>query len=287
MKSKGSASLYEVLKSASRPGSDSASAVPPASEAPPPGAEGAKTLQERLAEYKARRLADVGAAPAPVADSAAVAVAEPTPLPVAAHEPTPPPIITPAPSRSTQILTPLPSAPELGKKASSGPGERTLRLTLNTAAFAALVGIGLLFVAYAVGVKVGRSRVADVAPEPISAAPTPPAATPKPPDVRPVPPPAPKLYTIHLAEWPVRTAQERLKAADQADTYKKALDRANFKNAETLKIVRGGEERLALYLDRTKDAGSEAAKARLASIQKLKVQSQLPFAQAGYEEVPK
>ena len=55
--------------------------------------------------------------------------------------------------------------------------------------------------------------------------------------------------------------------------------------------MRGGEERLALYLDRFRDPGADSAKARLAAVQKVKVQiqnqAQTPFAQATFEEIPK
>ena len=106
------------------------------------------------------------------------------------------------------------------------------------------------------------------------------------PDVRP-PAGPPKVFAIHLAEWTTRTAQEKLKAVDQADRYKTALGRAGFKGVETVKIVRGGQDRLALYIDRIKDIQAESARARLAAIQKVKVQTQAPFAQAAFEEVPR
>ena len=72
-----------------------------------------------------------------------------------------------------------------------------------------------------------------------------------------------------------------------ADQYKKALDRQGFKNVETVKIMRAGEERLAMYLDQFKDKTAEPSKSRLAAVQKLKVQNQTPFVQAYFEEVPK
>jgi len=269
MKSKGSASLYEVLKSASRANSESASGAVAAPETPAAANDAQKSLQARLAEYKARKLAD-----AQGGGSTAVAVAEPTPSPVTLREATP---------RPMQLLTPLavPSHPEA--KPAAGPGERVFKLTYNTAAFAALIVVGLVFVAYAIGVKSGRSRAAEAEPE--APAMAKPAPLP-PPAIRP-PAGPPKVYAIHLAEWTTRTAQEKLKAVDQADRYKTALDRAGFKGVETVKIVRGGEDRLALYIDRIKDIQAESAKARLAAIQKVKVQTQAPFAQAAFEEVPK
>lgn len=269
MRSKGSASLYEVLKSASRSGSGSAPGAIAAPETPAAANDAQKSLQDRLAEYKARKLADAQAAP-----SSAVAVAEPTPSPVTVREATP---------RFTQFLTPLATPSEPEAKPAAGPGERIFKLTYNTAAFAALVVVGLVFVAYAIGVKSGRARAAEAAPgAPAMAKPIPPPV----PDVRP-PAGPPKVYSIHLAEWTTRSAQEKLKAVDQADRYKTALDRAGFRGVETVKIVRGGEERLALYIDRIKDTHAESARARLAAIQKVKVQTQTPFTQAAFEEVPK
>jgi len=276
MKSKGSASLYEVLKSASRGGSGAASGGVAAPETPAAANDAQKSLQERLAEYKARKLAD---AQAPA--STAVAVADPTPVPVSvdAADPTPPP----APSLPTRVLTPLPQAQEPETKPPAGPGERVFKLTYNTAAFAALVVVGLVFVAYAIGVKSGRSRAAEAAPEALGA---PSIPKPAPPPIL-LPPPAPKVYSIHLIEWPDRNPQEHLKAIDQADRCKSALERGGFKNVEMVKITRAGEQKLALYIDRLKDTASEPARSRLSSIQKVKVQNQTPFAQAAFEEMPK
>jgi hypothetical protein len=293
MKSKGSASLYEVLKSASRSSADPASAPAPSQETPAAASEEQKTLQERLAEYKARKLA--AAQIAPSAASTSVAVADPTPVPVAVADPTPPPLpvvtaaasFTPAPVRpSTQLLTPLAIPPSLPSRSLAGPGERVLKITYNTAAFAALVVVGLAFVAYAVGVKIGRARAVEPAIES--------SASPAPLKPPPAPVPAPKIYSIHLAEWPSRTSQDHVNSVIAADTCKKALEKAGYKNVETVKIMRSGEERLALYIDRIKDAGAESAKSRLAAIQKVRIEKQTPFvptptpfAQAYFEEVPK
>jgi hypothetical protein len=273
MKSKGSASLYEVLKSASRPGPEP-SPAPASAETAAPAHEGQPSLKERLAAYKAQKLAEAQAPAGP-----ATAVADPTPVPVALADP------TPAPVAVTRVLTPVASEPEV--KPSAGPGERVLRLTYNTAAFALLVGVGLLFVAFAIGVKSGKNRTGEYVPE---AAPDRTASAPHAaagPVNPPVPPAAPKIYTIHLVEWPARKPEERLKAAEAADTYKKALEKRGFKNVETVKIMRGGEERLAMYVDRFKDVTSELAKSRISEVQKFKVQNLSPFTQASFEEVPK
>jgi hypothetical protein len=293
MKSKGSASLYEVLKSASRPGSDPAPAPSSAPESSGPP-DGQPTLQERLAAYKAAKLA-AAQAPLPAASSSATAIADPTPIPVAVPDPTPTAKPAPAP---TQILTPLPAPsaaepqPDADPRRTSGPGERVLRLTYNTAAFAALIVVGLLFVAYALGVRIGRTRAAEMADAAADRAPAAPgfraeaAGTPdgsRPP----APPPPSRVFTIHLIEWPTRKSEERLKAADLADQYKKALEKQGIRGVETFKITRSGEERLAMYVDRFKDTGAEPARARLSQLQKIKIANQMPFAQAGFEEVPR
>ena len=287
MKPKGSASLYEVLKSASRTPGD----PPPAAPAAGTTAEASPTsLQERLAAYKAKKLAEAVApgAPAPVAAPApaAVAVAEATPPPVPARpaveapRPAPePPRAAPAPVVSTAaptlVMTPEPEP---------GPGERTIRLSYNNAAFASLVVVGLLFVAYALGVQGGKKRAAESAPAPVVA---PRVAAPVAVETPvPVPPPAPaREYTIRLAEWKYGTAKERLNAGAAADDLKKALERAGIRGAEKMAIQRGAEPRLILILDRVKDAAAPAAQQRLSTLQKMKVGTQTPFAQAGYEEI--
>jgi hypothetical protein len=270
MKNKGGSSLYEVLKSASRP-PDAAAGAAATEATPPPSApesSGQPTLQERLAAYKAAKLAAAVPAPMPAASLPAAEEETPAPAPVAV----PPPV--------------------LESKPFAGPGERVLRLSYNNAVFAGLVVIGLLFVAYAIGVQAGKKRgletAAVEAPAPAPFV----RETPIPPlDVRrpapPPPPPAPKEYTIRLAEWKYGTAQERLKADAAAEDFKKALDRASYRGSKKEVIQRGGEPRLALYLDTFADPSATAVKTRLASVQKLRVGTQTPFAQAQVEEAPK
>lgn len=281
MKPKGSASLYEVLKSASRPAGEPAPAAPAAGAAPEAGPT---SLQERLAAYKARKLAEAVApgapSPAPAAAPAAVAEATPPPAPpraVEAPRPAPEPV-RPAPAPSA-----APAAPTLvmTPEAEPGPGERVFRLSYNNAAFAALVAVGLLFVAYALGVQSGKRRAVEAGPTPAAA---PRVAAPVPAEPVPPPPPA-REYTIRLAEWKYGTAKERLNAGAAADDLKRALERAGIRGAEKMPIQRGSEPRLVLVLDRVRDAGSEAARQRLATLQRLKVGTQTPFAQASYEEI--
>lgn len=283
MKSKGSPSLYEVLKSASRPSGEGA----PASSAPSGGAsssgggESGPTLQERLAAYKAAKLAEAQAA----------AVATETPPSPPAPEPAAATVVVSAPAVRSEPVAPPPAeaggseekpservpAPEAGP----GLGERVVKLTYNTLAFAALVGVGLLFVAYALGVKVGRARAAEAAATE--------TVRPAPPPRPPAPPPAPpKQYTIRLAEWRYATPRDRVTAEAEAEDLRKALERAGYRGAEKVKIERAGEPRLALYIDRWTDYASPAARERLAALQKFRLRNgTAPFAAAAFEEVPK
>src|SRR5947207_15164543 len=112
MKSKGN-SLYEVLKSASRPaGADGAGAPSPDSSVSSSPAEAQATLQERLAAYKAAKLAAANQPSSGAGvESASTMVLEPdpTPLPAPAATRLEPPMI--APSRHETESTPLPAAP--------------------------------------------------------------------------------------------------------------------------------------------------------------------------------
>jgi hypothetical protein len=285
MKSKGG-SLYEVLKSASRqnsqdPGAPSAPDTTPAVD----GNQG--TLQERLSAYKAAKLA---AATTPTVEPSAAAVTttkvtattlvlDPDPTPIPTHtivraEPT----IVVAPPRVETLSEPI---------AGPGPGERVFKLTYNSALFGGMIAVGLMFIAYAVGLHVGKSSVApEVVDAPRPSAPVPPPIALKPPQA-PVPPPAPKKeYSIRLCEMKTSTSQERLKAlafAEDAE-LKRALDRAGRKGFEKYFIKSGGETRMALYVDRFTDINSDAAKSALTAMKTFRWKNTTPFAQAVFEE---
>jgi hypothetical protein len=289
MKSKGN-SLYEVLKSASRP-SGADEGAPTSPEAPAsPASEGAQatTLQERLAAYKAARLAAATQSPAAAVETAPAKPSAPTL--VLEPDPTPIPSVTatrevrPAPSAPAQEseATPLPAAP------SKGPGERVVKLTYNNVLFGSMIGVGLLFISYAVGLHVGKSGVPV---EPPSEARTPlkaiaplPAPVPAP---LPLPPPPKKEYTIRLGEWKIASNEERVKALALANDpdLKKALERTGHKSFEKAFITRGAEPKLALYVDRFADINSEAAKSALTAMKTFKFGKQTPFALAAFEEV--
>jgi hypothetical protein len=291
MKSKGG-SLYEVLKSASRPsGADEGA---PTSPEPPGSAptEGSQTtLQERLAAYKAAKLAAVTQTPPPPAIEAATAkpasatlILEPDPTPI-------PPMVTPT------VLRPLPppasAAPveETPLPPAKGPGERVVRLTYNTALFGGMVAVGLLFVAYAVGLHVGKSQAPVDAPaveRPVAKAPAPvvPAPTPLP---TPVPAPAPrKEFTIRLGEWKFVTSQDKVKALALADDpeLKKQLERAGHRGFSKEFIKSGNDVKMALYVNRYTDLNSEAAKSALTAMKTFRFRGQTPFAGAAFEEAP-
>jgi 2-oxoglutarate dehydrogenase E2 component (dihydrolipoamide succinyltransferase) len=294
MKTGRGSSLYEVLKNASRnPGEGAApaeaAAAPPAEEA-----AAATTLQERLAAYKAAKLAAAQTptpAPEPVAAtvtlpaSAAVAVeAPPAPVPktiVLTPDPTPPPRAPEPPVIREKAPAPVPAPVAVETTKLAGPGERVLKLTYNTAAFAVLVVVGVVFIAYALGLRTGRASSATetVAARPVAAPPAPVAAPPS--------PPAPKReFTLRLAEWKYGTSQERLKANAAADELKQALEKAGHRPVEKAVVKRGEELKLALYLGAFTDLQSESTRNKLATIRAFKVKTATPFSQAAFEEAP-
>jgi hypothetical protein len=290
MKSKGG-SLYEVLKSASRPGgADDGSAPSPEPPAAAPAEGGVQpTLQERLAAYKAAKLA-AATQPSAVAEPAsataraagATLVLEPDPTPVPAPAPRIESTVVAAPAAEAEA-TPLPAP-------SKGPGDRVVKLTYNTALFSGMVVVGLLFVSYAVGLHIGKTQAAaeNVAPvRPVVAKPAAPVVVV--PAPVPTPPPAPpKQYTIRLGEWKFVTSQDRVKALSLADDpeLKKALERAGHRSFEKTFIKRGTEDRMALYVDTFADINAEAAKAALTAMKNFRFKNQTPFAQAAFEEKP-
>ena len=288
MKSKGG-SLYEVLKSASRPsGGDDATA--PGPEAPTASAaDQASTLQERLAAYKAAKLAAANSGTAvveaaPVRPAAATIVLEPDPTPIPAPAPTrlmaPPPAPAAAAVQAPTEDTPLPAP-------AKGPGERVVRLTVNTALFSGMIVVGLLFIAYAIGLHKGKTSIPAEAPAPAAKATTNDVVAPPPPRILPTPMPPKKEFTIRLGEWKYVTAQDRLRALALADDpdLKKALERSGHKSYEKTFITRGAEVKMALYVDRFSDLNSEAAKAALTAMKTFRFKNATPFAQAAFEEV--
>jgi len=291
MKSKGG-SLYEVLKSASRPSGQDPGA-PPAPDTTPVADGNATTLQERLAAYKAAKLAAVSQ-PSEEAPAAAVTTTkvsattlvlepDPTPIPAPTVVRSAPPVSVapapaPAPTRTETVSAPAPS---------DGPGERVVKLTYNTVLFGGMVAVGLMFIAYAVGLHVGKGSVASEVVEPPRPAAQIPAPIPAPrPPAAPMPALPKKEYSIRLCEMKISTSQERLKAlafAEDAD-LKRALERAGRKGYEKQTISRGGEPRMALYVDKFTDINSDAAKSALTAMKTFRWKNATPFAQAAFEE---
>lgn len=295
MKSKGG-SLYEVLKSASRPnGSDDAGAPGPEANAPS-AAESAATLQERLAAYKAAKLAAANSGtavePAPAKPAAATVVLEPDPTPIPAPAPAPTrlmaptPIPAPAPApAATTVQAPVEDTPLPAP--AKGPGERVIKLTYNTALFSGMIVVGLLFIAYAIGLHKGKTSVPAETAVPAARAATPEPILPRP-VLPPPPPPVRKEYTIRLCEMKFATAQDRVRALALAHDpeLKKQLERAGHKNYEETLIQRGADKNMALYVDRFTDINSEAAKAALTAMKNFRFKGTTPFAQAAFEEKP-
>ena len=299
MKSKGG-SLYEVLKSASRAPGEEAGA-PTAPDTTPVADGNQNTLQERLAAYKAAKLAaaneptqaPVEPPPARVNSTTLVLEPDPTPAPAPAIRRETPVFAAPPPASvvPTRIAEPVeqeeaPAAP------SKGPGERVVRLTYNTVLFGGLITVGLLFISYAVGLHVGKTQAGAESADVVRAVVAPAAPAPVIPRTPApfVPPPAPKKeYAIRLGEWKTATAQDRVKALALADDpdLKKALERAGHKGLQKEFVSRGPNDvRMALYVDRFGDLNSESAKAALTAMKTFRFKNQTPFTQAAFEEKP-
>ena len=174
------------------------------------------------------------------------------------------------PRPATPTPRPAPSLPATR----DGLGERRVALTYNTAAFIALVAVGVVFLAYAIGVRVGRSAAAAAAVPAASARPAPgpldPAGPPEPPPV----------YTIRLMEWPARNRQESANAMANASRLKNALDSRQLPGSEAKLIG----EKYVLNLGRFTDLNARDTKEKLATIREFRlVRNQDPvFRSAGF-----
>ena len=299
MKSKGG-SLYEVLKSASRPnGADEGAPTSPEPPASAPSEGAQATLQERLAAYKAAKLAAVtqptpspviGAAPAKAAPATLVLEPDPTPVPAMVSTVVRPPSISiPVAPSPAPVMSPT----ETSVPAEKGPGERVVRLTYNSVLFGGMVAVGLLFVAYAVGLHVGKTQAAAAeapaveSPRPVVKPPV--AVVPAPSIPTPVVAPAapPKQYTIRLGEWRFVTTQEKVKALALADDpdLKKALERSGHRSFEKAFIRSGADVKMALYVNRFADINSESARSALTAMKTFRFRGQTPFSGAAFEEL--
>lgn len=195
-------------------------------------------------------------------------VVAPTPVAVQAPPP-PPPTPLPRVTAPPRVVAAPPLPPAAPLPTQQGLGERTLRVTYNTAIFAGLIALGIVFLAYAIGLRVGRSRasaestaVTERTPEGAADA------------ARSAPG---KVWTIKLREWPGTTAKERTDAEKEADALKKAMAQQALPAAgydpATRTLCYGKYERLA------------DAKEKLAAVKKFKLQGKTPFANAECLEI--
>jgi outer membrane biosynthesis protein TonB len=252
MKAKGSANLYELLRQATGAG-----------EAPPEGAPS----EAPAAEPARPATATLTPPPAPAVtlptppnveeivrppDTAK----EPVPMPprLKVEAPRPRPILTPAAVLAPRV-PPAPAARPAAAEPPAGTGERMLHISANIAGFAALVALGLLFLAYSIGVRVGRAQASAPAPAPAP---------------RDAAPAAPQTWTIQLMEWAARTQQEKTQALASAGELRNLVERQGFKDAQVLTVGAPGDQRVVL-IHGTYDSQGEAAKAALAKLKSLKL----------------
>lgn len=224
MKSRHSPNLYEILRSAAAP-----------KESPAPPAE------------------------APAASAVAVApppppVVVPAPEPVIEAPPPPPP---PAP----RYVPPPAAVPAPVDMNSSGPGERSLRVTYNTALFGGLVVLGALFLAFTLGVRTGRAPA-----EQPPATPGLDLATPQAPAL-----PPPK-FTIRLVEYRARKQEEHTKALDAVYRFKNELDRLGLREGVIETLGQGADRRVVLRYGEYTDASSATARETLQKLKTLKLE---------------
>lgn len=187
----------------------------------------------------------------------------PKPTPIVAATETPPP----------RIQRPIQPPP-----ATSGPGDRILRLSYNSAIFVGLVALGIVFLAYAIGLRVGRSRAAvpiptsERAPEVASAS-------------DPTPPPSGKPWSIKLMEWEGGSSQARVAAELNADRRIKSLAQAGYLKAFWKRIARNDKTYIALYYGSYEDRRSEEAKEHLAVVRKIKFQGKEDYSRSDLVEL--
>ncbi len=277
MSTKTGAHLYEILRSATNGGSNALRAPGPQPmprpSAPAPTEEtGGSTATSTLTPP-----------PVPVPPNVEAIVRapetakEPTPLPRLRVEPTKPRIML-TPNLPGSTVHPAPARLDISRAPAtpSTPGERVLKLTYNNAAFAALIGVAVLFGAYSIGMRVGRSQT-----------PASPAAAANPstePDPAPQPPPInPRLYSIKLMEWAAANQQQLTVAKNNAQSSKNGLAAAGYRDAQILTTT----DRVILVYGTFENRSSDQAKATLEALKKLKLDRDREprFAKAGFVEV--
>jgi len=192
------------------------------------------------------------------------------------------PVLEASPSPKSEIESPPPRilVPNrfLSSPASAAaPGERVIRLTYNTVIFVGLVALGVVFLAYAVGLRVGRNRRAPELTGPAE---------------REAPSPAPevasnvlsKVWTLKLMEWEGGSSQARVAAEMNADRRIKSLAQAGLARAYWKKVVRNEKTYIVLFYGTYDDRRSEEARAEIARIQKTKFLGKDDYARCDFVE---
>ncbi|MBI2901937.1 MAG: hypothetical protein HYY17_17285 [Planctomycetes bacterium] len=189
-------------------------------------------------------------------------------------------VVETPPSRVAVPSRPAPTVPETPvKPATGGPGERVLRVTMNSAIFAGLVALGLAFLAFAIGQRVGRSKGrAETAAIPAErAAERPPASDAAPTGAR-------RAWAIKLMEWSAGTTRDSLIAEKNSEDIKKTLEQKGLKEAWHALVVREDRKSRVLYYGNY-DRRDDASRKKLAALQKFDYKGGTPFAKADFVEI--
>ncbi len=184
-----------------------------------------------------------------------------------------------------------PIAPQLAQ-VDQEPGEKVIRITYNTAIFLVLAGIGLLFIAYAIGVRSGRARaVAEMSIRPL------PSEGPEVGDEETVPPvpaaaaildPIPeKMWTIKLLEWSGQTARDRIKAQQNAERIKKSLTQSGFPASYYQLVTRKEKKFVVLRYGKYEERNRAEARKVLEKLQRFKYRGTAYFTRSGLESIDK
>ena len=171
------------------------------------------------------------------------------------------------------------------------PGRKVIRITFNTAIFLIISGIGLLFVAYAIGVRSGRARAtAETPTRPLfqervvvdgeSDPPVPSAET----ILGPVPE---KMWTIKLMEWVGETARDRVKAQQNAERIKKSLTQNGFRASYYQLVTRKRKKFVVLRYGKYEEGNASEARNILGKLRRFKYRGTAYFTHAGLETVDK
>lgn len=186
-------------------------------------------------------------------------------------------------------------------------GENVIRISYNTTAFLAMVIIAIIFIAFALGVRYGKSQIpsAQNTAAPVERQPVndggivPPAArtdgnkaTPRVDGGdRKTPvgeaPKDDKWWTIRLVEYNNGSQDERTMANHLADMIEKEVEQAGLGGKENFVrgvIGSGNNEKLVVWYGKFTDRNSREAKEVLDKLQKLKKNGKPLFPVAAFEE---